>query len=196
MASSYFGTRCTLETRLTATASKDIPERHGLNNASRYAGIKLRPVPGTEMRAKKMRILQIALLVLASYGTAWAQQTPPTAAGLGQSWPNAPDVSSSPQWHVYVFERDGVRFVQVNDLNGTVRGAFAVAGGQFLRLPIGTDSQFVSTPQQPRKTAAVTHTAPSQTVYQDNVIKVLATPQSQGRVMLDADCQDKRGCGG
>ncbi|WP_266158368.1 hypothetical protein [Dyella silvatica] len=94
-----------------------------------------------------------------------------------------------------MFERDGVRYIQVNDLNGAVRGAFAVAGGQFLTLPIGSDAPLVSTPQQPRRAAAAPSTAPSQTIYQDNAVKVMATPQGQNRVMLDAICQDPLDCG-
>jgi hypothetical protein len=144
------------------------------------------------MRTTVKRLLPIALALTSMCGGAWAQQTD---NGLGQAWPNATDVSSSPNWHVYVFNRDGIRFIQINDLNGTVRGAFATAGGQFIRLPIGIDAQLVSTPQQPRA-ASTTNTTSGETVYQDNSgVQVQATPQARG-VMLDAVCQDKRGCGG
>ncbi|RDD83486.1 hypothetical protein DVJ77_02595 [Dyella tabacisoli] len=140
----------------------------------------------------------MAAFVLASVcGSVWAQQTAAAHSGLGQAWPNVPDVSSSPRWHVYVFERDGIRFIQVNDLNGTVRGAFAAANDQFLVLPIGADSQNVSTPQQPR-TATATASAPSETVYQDNSVQIQLTPQFNGHVLLkaaSATCQDRDDCG-
>ncbi|RDD83762.1 hypothetical protein DVJ77_02605 [Dyella tabacisoli] len=121
-------------------------------------------------------------------GNAWAQPTTAVSTGLGQAWPNAPDVSSSPRWHVYVFERDGIRFVQVNDLNGTVRGAFATVQGEFLALPIGKDSQYISTPQHQLDVSAQ---SPVEEVYKDSSIKVLLTPQINGKVQLNAvvlDC--------
>lgn len=149
-------------------------------------------VPGTEMPTTVKRLLPIAFFLTSMCGSAWAQRA---TTGLGQSWPNAPDVSSSPRWHVYVFERDGIRYIQVNDLNGTVRGAFATAGGQFIRLPLGTDAQLVSTPQQPGNAATTSAAAPSQPIYQDNAVKVMATPQSQNRVMLDAICGNPEDCG-
>lgn len=143
------------------------------------------------MRGTMKRVVVAMALGLASVcGAAWAQQS---GSGLGQSWPNAPDVSSSPRYHVYVFEKDGIRFVQVNESNGTVRGAFAVAGGQFLRLPIGVDSGHSAAPQQ-------LPAAPAQgeTVYQDDAVKVQAAPQSNGRSALSAQevCGDPAICGG
>ncbi|HEX5306096.1 MAG TPA: hypothetical protein VFW82_08425, partial [Dyella sp.] len=74
-----------------------------------------------------------------------AQATDAPSSGLGQSWPNTTDVSTNPYWHVYVFEKDGVRYVQVNDTNGRVHAAIATAGGQVLVLPIGVDAQNVTT---------------------------------------------------
>lgn len=141
------------------------------------------------------KLLPIAMLAVAgSWGSAFAQQA---SSGLGQSWPNAPDVSSSPNWHVYVFVRDGIRYVQVNDLNGNVRGAVAVAGGQFLTLPIGRDAQLVSTPQQSAQTA--TPPAPSETVYKDSALQLQVAPQPNGAAQLravDADCGDPTLCSG
>ena len=56
---------------------------------------------------------------LTSMGAMAANSLP--SSGLGQSWPNTTDVSASPHWHVYVFQRNGVRYVQINDLSGKVR---------------------------------------------------------------------------
>lgn len=108
--------------------------------------------------------------------SAMATDTP--SSGLGQSWPNATDVSANPHWHVYVFDKDGIRYVQVNDLNGSVHGAIATAGGQVLVLPIGSDSQNVST-----ATSTTTGTS-SQTVYSDSRVTISATPLSTGATQL------------
>ncbi|MDE1894715.1 MAG: hypothetical protein KGM46_12485 [Pseudomonadota bacterium] len=111
----------------------------------------------------------------------------PPSVGLGQAWPNTVDVSPSPNWHAYVFMLGGVKYVQVNDINGNVLGAVGTANGQFITLPIGRFSQLVSTPQQPAATPA---TAPAAgiatTVYKDSTTQVTATPLSNGTVLLNA----------
>lgn len=119
----------------------------------------------------------------------------PPSSGLGQAWPNAADVSASPHWHAYVFTLGGVKYIQVNDLNGNVLGAIGTANGQFITLPIGAFSQLVSTPQQPAvstqatSTQAAAEVAPAAaptTVYKDATTQITATPMSNGTVMLQA----------
>ncbi|RDS82714.1 hypothetical protein DWU99_13410 [Dyella psychrodurans] len=111
----------------------------------------------------------------------------PPSTGLGQAWPNTTDVSTSPNWHVYVFTLGGIRYVQVNDLNGNVLGAVGTAGGQFITLPIGAYSQQVSTPQQPAASpSSATPAAAPATVYNDGASTVTATPMSDGTVQLSA----------
>lgn len=56
---------------------------------------------------------------------------------LGSNVPARPDVSASPQFHVYQWLRNGVTYVQVNDLNNNVDFAVATGGGEVLVLPIG-----------------------------------------------------------
>ncbi|RUL66069.1 hypothetical protein EKH79_05070 [Dyella dinghuensis] len=107
-------------------------------------------------------------------------QAPTT--GLGQSWPNATDVSVSPHYHVYVFVRDGIRYIQINDANGTVRGAVATAGGQTLVLPIGTDASSVQVSQGSVQNADASTAATTETVYNDSATQITATPQSTGAV--------------
>ncbi len=123
----------------------------------------------------------------------------PPATGLGQAWPNAVDVSLSPHWHVYVFVLNGVKYVQVNDINGNVIGAVGTAGGQFITLPIGEDSQYVSTPQQRAANTSSINSAASTTVYRDSSTVVTATPQSDGTTKLTASsaviCTDPTRCG-
>jgi hypothetical protein len=116
------------------------------------------------------------------------------STGLGQSWPNATDVSASPRWHVYVFQRDGIRYIQVNDLNGKVRAAFAAAAGTFLGLPVGVDSAGLATPQEPLPAPA---SKKGEIVYQDAAVKVLVAPQADGTLRMFAasgDCTDPIEC--
>ena len=133
------------------------------------------------------------LLTMGLSGLAMAAE--PAATGLGQAWPNAADVSASPNWHVYVFVLNGIKYVQVNDLNGNVVGAIGTAGGQFITLPIG-QSQDVSTPQQ--RTSAVKPAGTAMTVYRDNSTVITATPQNNGVTTLSAApasiCQDPEQC--
>jgi len=122
----------------------------------------------------------------------------PTATGLGQAWPNAVDVSASPNFRVYVFVFNGIKYVQVNDLNGNVMGAIGTVGGEFITLPIG-QSQNVSTPQQRAARTMSNKTATPTTVYRDGSTVIMATPMSTGVTVLDAStagtCTDPRECG-
>jgi hypothetical protein len=121
----------------------------------------------------------------------------PPATGLGQAWPNAADVSASPNWHVYVFVLNGIKYVQVNDLNGNVIGAIGTAGGQFITLPVG-QSHYVSTPQQRAARASSVQATTPTTVYRDSSTVITATPQSSGVTTLSATtsstCQDPIEC--
>jgi hypothetical protein len=144
------------------------------------------------------RVALATLLTIGLSGVAVAGNPPST--GLGQAWPNAADVSASPNWHVYVFVLNGVKYVQVNDLNGNVLGAIGTAGGQYITLPIGRFSQYVSTPQQPAAMHAnAMPAAPATTVYEDNSTKMFITPQNDGTLTLfatktDSTCDDPRNC--
>jgi len=110
----------------------------------------------------------------------------PPSTGLGQSWPNVTDVSASPHYHVYVFVRDGIRYIQVNDLNGTVRGAIATANHTVLVLPMGADAPRISASQQPlTQSATASSTSSTETVYNDSNVQITATPQSNGTVQFN-----------
>lgn len=119
------------------------------------------------------------------------------AAGLGQSWPNEPDVSANSNWHVYVFELNGIRFIQVNDVNGNVLGAVGTAKGQFITLPMGVFAQYVTTSQQPA--ASVPNNSNSASVvYQDMAVLITARPMSNGATQLTATatpCENPEDCG-
>ncbi|WP_266181600.1 hypothetical protein [Dyella humicola] len=135
----------------------------------------------------KVGLRRGALAALLSFGLVGTALAQPPATGLGQSWPNTTDVSANPNWHAYVFVLGGIKYVQINDLNGNVLGAVGTANGQFITLPIGAFAQLVSTPQQPA--AVATGAAPAaqpSTVYQDSSVQVTATPQTDGTVQLRA----------
>jgi hypothetical protein len=125
------------------------------------------------------------VLMLAMSAQAWAVDPP--SAGLGQAWPNTADVSRSPNLHAYVFMLRGVKYVQVNDINGNVIGAVGTANGEFITLPIGRFSNLVSTPQEPAAdTTAAAPAATPTTVYQDATTQITATPLSNGTMQLTA----------
>lgn len=140
------------------------------------------------MRSIYRRAL-VSALFLASVSTAAAA---PPATGLGQSWPHASDVSASPGYHVYVFEKQGVRYVQVNDAAGIVRGAIAYTDAHtVLDLPVGVDAT--------RWVTVTDNTAPAATerVYQDDAVTVIVAPQPDGsaRMMLaPGDCDNPAQC--
>ena len=132
------------------------------------------------------RTLLASLVTLAlGVGVAHAQTA---LSGLGQSWPNATDVSTNPNYHVYVFERGGTRYIQVNDASGAVRGAFARTPYKLTGLPIGTDT--LATPDEPMPAPASTAV---ESVYDDGTVQLFVAPQTDGtaRLMLvPADCKN------
>lgn len=138
-------------------------------------------------KISRLHMLTAALLTIGMSTAAIATDAP--SSGLGQSWPNATDVSSSPHWHVYVFMKDGVRYVQVNDTNGGVHGAVAAAAGEVLVLPIGSDAQNVTT-----STDATTSSG--ETIYSDSTLKINAAVQPTGALQLKVvtDCHDPVEC--
>lgn len=138
-----------------------------------------------------MRTLSVLLLasLIAVPFSANAQQA---ISGLGQSWPNATDVSSSPNYHVYVFQRGNTRYIQVNDANGNVRGAFARTPYSLVGLPIGTAE--LATPDEPMPAPS---SKTGETIYQGNGIQIFAAPQPSGTVRMMAapgDCKDLSEC--
>lgn len=146
---------------------------------------------------KKRTLLSSLLFVLLPVATNALADPPPAAAatGLGQSWPAATDVSSSGHFHVYVFQRAGVRYIQVNDLDGKVRGAFGVVGGQVFALPMGLDATRLATPADATPAPS---TQGSEVVYRSDDVQVIAYPQPSGDLLLRAiqsECKDPDECG-
>lgn len=69
--------------------------------------------------------------------------------GLGEQHPAAPDLAPDSAWNVYQFERDGIRYVQINDRDGHVRAAVGRIEDLLWVLPVGSDADRVSTPGNP-----------------------------------------------
>ncbi|RDS81427.1 hypothetical protein [Dyella psychrodurans] len=131
-------------------------------------------------RIRRTLFCQTLVLGLAALGstTATLAQTAAPATGLGQAWPNAKDHSRSPYWHVYVFERDGMRYIQINDRQGTVHAALGRAGDMVFALPVGVDAADVTmSSSEQTSTSALP-------IYQDEAISVMAVPQSNGTVQI------------
>ncbi|MGN6322722.1 MAG: hypothetical protein ACTHNE_13440 [Dyella sp.] len=131
----------------------------------------------------------LALASLAFAGATFAQTSPSALSnGLGQAWPNVADQSLNANVHVFVFVRNGIKYVQVNDLNGKVLGAVGTVGGTRFALPMGASAQNVVANASAVPTDATT-------VYQDADITMLAVPTSNG-VMLEATCGSSVQCQG
>jgi len=123
-------------------------------------------------------------LLLGMAGAAFAANPP--ATGLGQSWPNATDVSRDTHYHAYAFVLNGIKYVQINDANGNVLGAIGTSNGQFITLPVGRYAQHVHTPQQPASVSAATPITAPVVVYQDDTTQITAAAQSDGTMMIQA----------
>jgi len=69
-------------------------------------------------------------------------------SGMGDSNPVAANLSQDPNWLVFGFERDGIRYYQVNDLTGQVRVILGRIEDQFFTLPAGKAAVRTSLPSQ------------------------------------------------
>lgn len=69
---------------------------------------------------------------------------PKAPFGLGLPFPVAPDMAPNPAWQIYEFERDGIKYLQVNDRYGIVRVAVGHIDDTFWVLPIGIDADRVA----------------------------------------------------
>ena len=119
----------------------------------------------------------LAITVAVGFSSAAWSAAPST--GLGEAWPNSQDVSLSPHYHVYRFVRDGIQYIQVNDLGGTVHAAIAAANGAVLVLPIGVDAAKAIS-----AAAGTTASSAAETVYQDAHVSVSATPLTDGSLQI------------
>jgi hypothetical protein len=121
-----------------------------------------------------------AILLLASMFTsslAHAQASdgrdkPSAVTGLGESLPKTSDLSSDPHWQIYEFERDGIRYLQINDGANTSRAAIGQIGATAWVLPIGRDADRVAIQ------AGASSTVAGRVVYRDEEVEVIHYTQS------------------
>ncbi|MGV7186969.1 hypothetical protein [Xanthomonas phaseoli] len=62
------------------------------------------------------------------------------STGLGSSYPQARDLSQLSTARVYVFQREGISYLQINDLTGQARTAIGWVENTRWVLPIGADA--------------------------------------------------------
>ncbi|WP_249027722.1 hypothetical protein [Xanthomonas albilineans] len=99
---------------------------------------------------------------------------PAPTVGLGESLPNARNLSLDPALSIYEFQRDGVAYLQINDLTGNVRAVVGNVSGALWVLPMGADVSRVSLPtkQSEAKDALL--------VGQTSAFTVRVIPDSRG----------------
>lgn len=111
-------------------------------------------------KATRLHIMLLASFLLALPAVSWAccpsdgQTSPKAATGLGDANPPSTDLAIDPLWEVYEFERDGIRYLQINDAGGGVRAAVGRIADTFWTMPIGSDADRV-TVQSATKPAGV-----------------------------------------
>ncbi|WP_369944166.1 hypothetical protein [Xanthomonas medicagonis] len=134
------------------------------------------------MEMKKTGVLaRIALagVLLAGAGAAQAccpdggHGAPAAGAGLGESLPKARNLALDPAWRIYEFQRDGVTYLQINDVAGKVRAAVGRINDTLWVLPMGADVARVSLP-------ATTAGSAGTVVYQTSGFVVRVVPGSAG----------------
>ncbi|MCW0366601.1 hypothetical protein NB699_001584 [Xanthomonas sacchari] len=133
-----------------------------------------------EMKKTSM-VARIALAGVLLAGTHVAQAccpdgghgAPAAAAGLGEALPKARNLALDPAWRIYEFQRDGVTYLQINDVAGTVRAAVGRVNDTLWVLPMGADVGRVTLPAKGASTAGAV-------VYQTSGFVVRVVPGSGG----------------
>jgi hypothetical protein len=120
-------------------------------------------------------VLLLATMFTSSFAFAQVsdgRDKPSAVTGLGESAPDASDLSSDPAWKIFQFERDGIRYLQVNDTANSARAAIGQIGATAWVLPIGRDADRVSI--QANTQSPVT----GRILYRDDEIEVVHYRQS------------------
>lgn len=133
----------------------------------------------------QLRPLAFAMLLVGyfAYGPeAFAQSndpdpghgSPAPSSGLGQTNPNTTDLAANIYWQVYLFERDGIHYYQINDANQQVRAAIGTIDGTFWTLPLGISADRVVLPGNPEPTGVPT------TLYVSNAVEITLYQTANG----------------
>ncbi|NYI19305.1 hypothetical protein FHR53_003192 [Xanthomonas arboricola] len=75
--------------------------------------------------------------------------------GLGDSNPKATNLSIDPSLAIYELHRDGVTYLQINDVTGVVRAVVARVDNAIWTLPMGKDVERVVLPSANRISASM-----------------------------------------
>ena len=134
------------------------------------------------IQAIRFTIASVVLLLATMFTSSFANaqcgcpsgggDAPKATSGLGQAKPNAVDLASDPAWQVYEFERDGIRYLQIDDSANTTRAAIGQIDTTAWVLPIGRDADRVSIQ------AGVQSPATGRIVYRDEKVEVVYYRQS------------------
>jgi hypothetical protein len=106
--------------------------------------------------------------------------------GLGESHPNAKNLSKSSNFQVFKFNKNGVTFFQINDNAGNVLTAVGVAGRETFVIPIGSLSAAQVVVNQgitANATAAATCPCSAEVVYDDATTRIVVVYGSNGEVI-------------
>lgn len=129
-----------------APSSRGVAKRNCLE-------LSFQPSMGVSVRFSELRVL-LPAAVLLSVSAFSASACCPSGdngihmarSGLGESLPEATNLSLNPNWLVYGFERDGISYYQVNDLSGQVVLIVGNVDATFWTLPAGKSAAKVSLP--------------------------------------------------
>ncbi|MBB4126211.1 hypothetical protein GGR77_001501 [Xanthomonas translucens] len=141
---------------------------------------------------RKLNLLLPALLLAACASTVSAASKTTNSAdlipGLGERVPaGAKDISLSPKFKVYKFEKSGLQFVQVNSLQDEVLSVTIVTPGAQSQLPIGRAAESTMAIVNDDKerpmgmvTAAATCPCSAQVVYEDATTRIVVVYGANG----------------
>ncbi|MCS3808105.1 hypothetical protein [Xanthomonas sp. 4461] len=101
--------------------------------------------------------------------------------GMGERLPaGKANLSLSPLFKVYVFEKAGLKFVQINALNNDVLAVLSLVPGAASQLPIGTSAQGGMAQSNGMLTAQANCPCSAQVVYSDANYNILVIYGANG----------------
>lgn len=80
--------------------------------------------------------------------------------GLGDSNPKAANLAMDPSFAIYELHRDGVTYLQINDVSGVVHAVVARVDNALWTLPMGKDVERVVLPEANRISASTSSNNP------------------------------------
>jgi hypothetical protein len=120
-------------------------------------------------------VVLVATMFASSFACAQVsdgRDKPAAVTGLGETLPRTSNLSKDLEWQIYEFQRDGVRYLQINDNVSNTRAAIGQIGATAWVLPIGRDADRVVV--QSNTSTAVA----GRVVYRDNKIQVIHSRES------------------